>query len=317
MDAFELSAYHLNFSMLKILPGVDNVRHYVYLSPAFCLLSSKIIPQLIARHIHLDQFFKLEKPDVWAKKLTEFKRLYRLMIEDAVNKSKLENNPEIDYLAQIAIIKYLIANIRSQFENFANQIKNIIRKYQSTRSQEISDSAKTKETLSSVLQNSDAVLRDVGNELFQILADVSQNELRTIREANFGAHKLLPDDILENPVFHTKDPFHDSFLIDAYDVIFGRRLEDPDRYDNLVALLTSLFRKLNRQVPEINPIEGDSDKSPTDEGIDSPPEEFDPGHFIKKIDNINRLLNWDQTKEDLKRLKKQKVPKQELLAQKQ
>ncbi len=316
MDAFALSAYHLNFSMEKIQPGVDNIRHDVYLSPAFCLLAGKIIPQFIARHIHLDQFFSLEKPDVWAKNVSEFKRLYRLIIEDAINKSKLENNPEIDYLGQIAIIKFLIADIRNQFENIAGQIKNIIRKYKSTHSQEISDSAKTKETLSSVLQNSDAVLRDAGNELFQILADVNQNELRTIREANFGLHRLLPDDVIKNPVFHTKDPFHDAFLIDAYDVIFGRRIEDPDNYDNLIALLKTLFRQLNKQTPETGPMKGDDENTPAENGAGSSPDDFDPEHFIKQIDNINTLLNWRQTKEDLKKLKKKKSPKQALVAQK-
>jgi hypothetical protein len=311
LDAFDLSTYHLNFSMDNILPGVDNVRHDVYLSPAFCQLASKIIPQLIARHIHLDQFFKLEKPDIWTKRIAEFKRLYNLVIKDAVNKSKLENNPEIDYLAQTAIIKFLVADTRSQFESFANQIKNIVRKYQSARSQEISDSAKTKETLSNVLQNRDTVLRDVGNELFQILADVNQNELRTIREANFGEHRLLPDNFMKNPIFHTKDPFHDSFLIDAYDVIFGRRIEDPDRYDNLINLLNGLFQKLNRQIMENGLEIEDGEKD-----IADPSDDFDPGPYIKAAVNIDTLLNWYQTTEHLKKLKKKKVPKEELTASK-
>jgi hypothetical protein len=315
MDAFPLTEYHLNFSMEKILPGVDNVRHDVYLSPAFCLQAGKIIPQLLARHIHLDQFFSLEKPDVWTKNVSEFKRLYRLIIEDAVNKSKLENNPEIDYLAQISIIKFLIADIRIQFENIANQIKNIIRKYQSTETQEAGDSAKTKETLSSVLQNNDAVLRSAGIELFQQLADVNQNELRTIREANFGAHRLLPDDIMKNPVFHTKDLFHDTFLIDAYDVIFGRRMEDPDKYDNLIALLKNLFRELNRQVPELKPVKGSDTAIQAKNDTGGPDEKFDPEYFIKKADNINTLLNWHQTKEELKKNKKKNVPKHVLATQ--
>jgi hypothetical protein len=315
LDAFSLSTYRLNFSLENIQLGVDNVRHDVYLSPTFCQLASQIIPQLIAKHIQLEQFFKPEKPAVWTRQVTEFRRLYRLIIEDAINKSKLGNTPEIDYLAQVSVIKFLIADIRSQFESTAAQIKNIIRKYESPRVQEINDSSKTTESLSNVLQNKDMVLRDVGNELFEILADVNQNELRTIREANFGAHKLLPDDILENPIFHTQNPYHDVFLIEAYDVIFGRRLEDPDKYEKLIDLLKNLFRKLHGQVLATNQQEDADDKIDRPDDSDLPSNDFQPEHFIKQIDNINRMLNYYRTKDDLKK-NKNKMPAEQVAAEK-
>jgi hypothetical protein len=303
LAAFPLSTYQLNFSLDKIQPGVDNVRNDVYLSPAFCQLASKIIPQLIAKHIQLHEVFKLEKPAVWAKKVAEFKRLYRLVIEDAINKSKLVNNPQIDYLAQIAIIKFLIADVRSQFENTTRQIKNIIRKYESTRFQEMGDASKTKETLSSVLHQNDELLRKVGDELFQLITDVNQNELRTIREANFGSHMMLPKDILQNPIFYTQNPYHDSFLIEAYDVIFGRRIEDPDKYDTLIGLLEELFRKLHANSAETQPF-GEPDEHPPDSEIGKPASNtFDPGSLIKHIGNIDILLNYFKTKKELKKHK--------------
>jgi hypothetical protein len=302
LTAFPLSTYQLNFSLDKIQPGVDNVRHDVYLSPTFCQLASKIIPQLIAKHIQLHEFFKLEKPAVWAKKLTEFKRLYRLIIEDAINKSKLVNNPQIDYLAQLAIMKFLIADVRSQFQNTTGQIKNIIRKYESTRFREIDETAKTKETLSNVLQHNDELLRKVGGELFQLIADVNQNELQTIREANFGTHMMLPQDVLQNPIFHTPNPYHDTFLIDAYDVVFGRRIEDPDNYDTLIGLLEELFRNLKANSPAMKSL-NEAEEAPANlDAVQSSLEEFDPGSLLKHVDNIDILLNDSQTKEALKKL---------------
>ena len=50
LDEYNLSGYELKFSLTRLLPGVDNVRHDVYISPSFCSAAEKIIPQLIARH---------------------------------------------------------------------------------------------------------------------------------------------------------------------------------------------------------------------------------------------------------------------------
>ena len=52
-----LSTYSLNFSLDQIVPGVDNVRHDVYLSPSFCEAADKIVPQIIAKNVQLDEFF--------------------------------------------------------------------------------------------------------------------------------------------------------------------------------------------------------------------------------------------------------------------
>ena len=111
LDRFPLSTYTLNFSLDQIVPGVDNVRHDVYLSPSFCEAADKIVPQIIAKNVESNEFFRIDKPAVWAKKVTDFKRCYRQFMEDAIYKSKQENNPQIDFLAQTAvyIAQYLTA----------------------------------------------------------------------------------------------------------------------------------------------------------------------------------------------------------------
>ena len=95
LNDFPVSTYSLNFSLDTIVPGVDNVRHDVQLSPSFIQAASAIVPQIIAKKVQLDQIFEIDKPAVWTKKVTEFKRLYRLIIEDAINKSKMEHNFQI------------------------------------------------------------------------------------------------------------------------------------------------------------------------------------------------------------------------------
>ncbi len=288
--------------MDQIVPGVDNVRHDVYLSPSFCEAVDKIVPQIIAKNVQLDEFFKIDKPAVWAKKVADFKQHYHRLIENAIYKSKQENNPQIDFLAQVAVMKMLITDMRDQFEKTTTKIKNLIRKDKLTDRHQKEDTANRKEALSNVLQNKDIFLRKVGRQLFTLLSDVNKENLKTIREANFGTDKLLPDDILENPIFHSLNHYHDAFLIDEYDIIFGRRLEDPDNYDNLINLLEQLYLEI---IGKISPQE-QKENDGTSTGPDKPINTTDIYKYLKQIENIDCLLNHFETLEKIKKHKKQK-----------
>ena len=149
-NRFPLYSYSLNFSLDQIVPGVDNVRHDVYLSPTFCEAADKIVPQIIAKNVELTEFFRIDKPNVWAKKVADFKKLYGQIIQEAVNKSKLENNQQIDFLAQTAVMKMLITDMHKQFENTTSRIKNLIRKDKLTGENQTESTTKTKEALSIV-----------------------------------------------------------------------------------------------------------------------------------------------------------------------
>jgi len=298
---FPISTYSLNFSLSQISPGVDNIRHDVYLSPSFCEAAEKIIPQIIARHIELNEFFRIDRPTIWTQKIADFKMCYRQLIEDAVYKSKLENNPQIDTLAQTAVMKMLVAQVRDQFEKTTTKIKNIIRKDELTDRRRAGGQSKVRDSLSNILQNKDVFLRKVGMQLFSILAEVNQGEIKTIREANFGVDKLLPDDILENPIFHARNPYHDAFLIDEYDIIFGRRLEDPDKYDSLIQMLQKLFRRVSEQ----SNFSGELANTPPEEDAESPEDAVNIDSYLKHIDNMDMLLNCFGTLEKIQKSKKQ------------
>lgn len=298
-----LSTYSLNFSLNQIVPGVDNVRHDVYLSPSFCEAADKIVPQIIAKNVQLNEFFSIDEPAVWAEKITDFKRCYHQIIESAIYKSKQENNPQIDFLAQAAVMKMLITDMRGQFEKATTKIKNLIRKDQLTDRHQKEDAANRKEALSNVLQNKDIFLRKVGLQLFSLLSDANKENLKTIREANFGAENLLPDDILENPIFHSLNPYHDAFLIDEYDIIFGRRREDLDNYDNLINLLEQLFRSIIDKTSSQEQKEADSTLNASDIATST----TDVYKYLKQIDNIDCLLNYFGTLENIKKNKTQKT----------
>ena len=307
-NRFPLSIYSLNFSLDQVVPGVDNVRHDVHLSPSFCEAATTLIPQIIAQNIELNEYFKIDPPAVWNEKVADFKTLYCRVIEDAIYKSKQESNHQIDFLAQIAVMKMLMTDMQDQFEKTTTKIKNLIRKDQLTDRHQAEDAPKKREALSIVLQNKDVFLRKMGLQLFSFLSEVNKESLQTIREANFGTDNLLPDDILDNPIFHTLNHYHDAFLIDEYDIIFGRRIEDPDNYDNLLNLLEKLLSKITDETCRQTRTEEDVLAN----GSDGPTETTHIEKYLKQTENIDRLLNYYESLEKIKKSKKLKADRTDI-----
>jgi hypothetical protein len=310
LDDFDLSGYDLKFSLTRLLPGVDNVRHDVYISPSFCSAAEKVIPQLIARHFKTYNIFPIEKPTVWSKRVMDFQRLYQLVMEDAVNKSKQQNELQIDFLAQAATVKYLVHEIRSNFSAMSGRIKNLIRKYERTDHQDIGEAVKTKESLTNVLQNKELILRNVGNELFQYLTEVHLSNLKQMREANFGSKALPPDDMLDNPIFHSENPYYDIFLIEEYDVVFGRRLEDPDKYDTLINQLKLVLSRMGRK-SQLKHKTGQAVETAASIQEGQQSHDMEVSGLIKYTPNIDTLINCYKLKDNFNKQKKQGVSKEE------
>ena len=310
LDEFDLSSYELKFSLGRLLPGVDNIRHDVYLSPRFCSAADKIIPQLIARHFRTFQIFPIEKPTIWSKRVTDFKHLYLLVMEEAVNKSKQQNEFQIDFLAQAAVVKFLIRKIRNHFSAMSGRIKNLIRKYELTDHQDIGEAVKTKESLTNILQNKELILRNVGNELFQYLTEVHQGKLKQMREANFGQNAFPPADILDNPIFHSENPYYDNFLIEEYDVVFGRRLEDPDKYDTLINQLKHVLSRMGRKGrPHQKKRQAEDAAASVQAGQQAHDKEL--SGLIKYTPNIDTLINCYKCKDGFQKSKQQRMSKEE------
>jgi len=310
LDEFDLPGYELTFSLDRLLPGVDNVRHDVYLSPRFYTAAEKIIPQLIARHFKTFQIFPIEKPTLWSKRVLDFQRLYQLVMEDAVNKSKQQNEFQIDFLAQAAVIKFLTHEIRRHFTAMSGRIKNLIRKYEMTDHQDIGEAVKTKESLTSVLQNKELILRNVGNELFQYLTEVHLSKLKQMREANFGSTALPPDDILNNPIFHAENPYFDMFLIEEYDVVFGRRLEDPDKYDTLINQLKHVLSRMGR-TSRTNQKQENVEEIAASVQEGQQTHDIEVSNLIKYTPNIDTLINCYKLKKNFKKRNRKQVTKEE------
>jgi len=231
---------------------------------------------------------------------TNFKQICADVLLNAINKAKAEREYQIDFLAQAALTKMVMEEIQNCFESLVENYKNIIRKHEVSRSSGIKKVILLKEELSNLLHNRRRITSQVAGELFQFLVESQKQDVRNIREANFGSALFLPKTFFSNPIVNTENSTNDHFLIEAY-VLFGNRLNDPIKYTPILELLLTFFHQIQHKNEKI-------------EITDSTNSEEIKQLFelINEVDNIDLLFNYFEYEEQIKESKKKKKSKDEI-----
>ncbi len=312
-----LKPYSIDFALDRLIPGIDNIRYDVYLSPGLCRVTESITKQLVARYAKTGAIpDSSTQNSTWVRVKDEFRQHCIDVMLAAINKAKLEREIQINFLLQTAVTKMVLEQIRSQFLVLIEHNKNIIRKYETTPRIEISDVIRLKEGLSEIQKNKRKILCDVAHELFQYIVEGQQNELRKIREANFGSESILPDDFFTNPLIHAENETDDFFMIESY-VLFGNRMADPLKYDVLLTLVHSFFKQFEIDKgnsaekilpPPILSIEESDEKDLSDQEIMV----SNVDNWIKNIENIDIIFNYAKSESKLREQKHKRHSKEEI-----
>ncbi|MBW1726942.1 MAG: hypothetical protein JRJ62_05050 [Deltaproteobacteria bacterium] len=323
-----LETYSVSFSLDKLVPGVDNIRYDVHLSPALCKAANKVIRRLLGKHARVEKILGIDKTSSPAKERDDFRRLCSEVLKEAINKAKLDSEIQIDLMAQIAIVKMLTEEIKRQFKvltdylnNYARKLNTVAQKYEVSKNLSLSKYIQIKDKLSDIQQQKNSILLNVGQELFGYLIDVQRKDLKEMREAIFGPETILPDDIFSNPILHTDNPSDDFFMIDEY-ILLGHRFEDPDNYDRLLFLVRGFLRNILLKIFLKNLSASQGSKQGTQiynqkiaktttEDPNTRYQEID--FWLKRIENIDILFNSFQSKERYKILKSENGDKNRLI----
>lgn len=319
LSKFPLKSYRNDFSLEQLVLGVDNIRYDVLLSPTFVKSTRKIIIRLVARHAGVEKKMTSGALKVnWAKEVDSYKQLYRDLMRDAINKAKGRREVQIEWLAQTALLKMLLEEMRMQYEHLIARLKKAVRKSELAVHNDLAEAPKLKGRLQRIQQDRDDILRKVGKEICSFWSEVERKEVLPMHEAVFGKRSPFFTDLLNNPVLHTDQPDNDIFLINEYDVVLGRRIEDPDKYETLLFFI--------RQTLNLVDMGGSANRAQTvDQRLSSldlpengkPPEDQKAYHqkiesLFKFPGNMDLLLNWQMTKGQLQDEKKNKANGKEL-----
>ncbi len=316
---FPLESYSIDFSLDRLVLGVDNIRCDVRLSPTFCSATAKLAGLLIERDTGIWSHPEKNRQSILAREQENYRQLYGQIMSDAVNKARAAKEIQVDFLAQIAILSMVHGEIRKQYDLLIGRCKNAIRQSDLTRHDDNQEALKLKNNLAHVLHIRETVQQQVGLELCEYFREVREADIREMREAVFGQDLPFLFDLLANPILQMDNPFNDHFMIQEYDLCLGRRVEDPDRYEMLLSLIRSIFAFL--EMEDTAAISWSLDRRRREVlAAELPGKEASKKKFklerldgwVRRPENIDLLLNRSLAKQTYKDAKREKADKETL-----
>jgi class 3 adenylate cyclase len=249
-----LASYSPALTLHGIQLGIDNVRHDVWLSPAFTKPLGAHIGKLIAKYGAIEAVISVEtiaasslsrnmsskfvSPPV--SKGADTKQLLLELHKSALNRAKAQGDIAIDLLARVAIIKFLRAELNYQFALALDRCRATLKSYEGVRQQKAFE---YRETVASFQIRKKSVLRQAGQELFRTLREIERETLAKTRRSFFGDKLAADYNIFLNPLLFL-DEGKDSFLTAEQYVLVGGFENDPDSFGNVRALACEFLQSV-------------------------------------------------------------------------
>ena len=295
-----LKRYLINFSLDRLVFGVDSIHIDVHISPQVHTIVKQAVSVAMIKHSRSEYFFEEEKKDRRETEKSALKQVCTDVLREGINTAKSRAEVQIDFLGQVALAKMFIEEIYDGYRNLITKYEILIRTYELSRNYDRNELFKLKEKLTEIKHNQKRIVRLVGEELFQVMADVHAKNLKNIRESNFPSEYILPDHFFVNPTLHAGNVADDFLLIEAY-VLMGQRSGEPDNYSSLKSIIYDLLSKtdLGRE----STTDGENENRETKEAdiLSTDGNAFDP--WLMEIDNIDLMFNCFDSKEQYNKAK--------------
>jgi hypothetical protein len=259
----ELKPYSADLPLGSLAVGVDNIHHDVYLSPQWTEHTRVYLLELIRQIANLSFVGQKdlrprkgpEEPP-WRRQALElahdprapkgpehasWKRQTLELVQASLTRAKYEKKIELDLLLRVALIKFLTQEIGSQFSNLLLEAKEWVR----NRGEyfERSEQAHViKARLAELQADRRNIFRQVGQHIYQVLADLEESQLGRARRALFGDQYAAAYEMLANRTVFVEGGRNDTLFLEHY-VLLGNYLSDQDRFETFDSLLLDLLRE--------------------------------------------------------------------------
>src|SRR5215469_11279979 len=236
-----LKSYNVSLPMGTLAIGVDNIHHDVFLSPKFVQAARDYLLDLIRQHTNSQQGPGMEPRQSRGPDSVAFRKLLSELLQSSLTQAKYHKNIEIDVLFRLSLLKFLTSEIVDQFANLILEGKEWVRK----RGEHFERSQQAhviKARLSELQASRRAVVRRVGQQVAQILADVEDNTIAKTRRALFGEDFAPYYELCKNRLIFLDGGKDDIFFLENY-VLLGNYVRDPDRFEAMDALFQEFLRE--------------------------------------------------------------------------
>jgi hypothetical protein len=236
--------------------GVDNLRYDVFLSPRTAEGLSLHLARYIRRFGDVESLFDLDVP---ASPRSPFLRpggdgapsarktgpadLKSLLVSlhlAVLNRAKADDNPSIDLLGRLAVLKFIRTELHVQFAKILEQCRVKSKSLEGFRQSKMLE---TRELVSSFQVRKKIILRRTGQEVLRLLREIEKETLARTRRSLLGDLPADPYRLFLNPLLFTDDGRDDYLCAERY-YMFGNFDKDPDRFANLRRLALDFLRQL-------------------------------------------------------------------------
>jgi hypothetical protein len=310
LEELPLKPYLVNFSLNRLVFGVDSIHIDVHISPQVHNAVKRAVSVSMIKHSRAENFFENEPKERRENEKLALKQVCTDDLLEGINKAKSESEVQIDFLGQVAHAKMFLEEIKNAYRKLITNLETLIRDFELSRKYDQLEWLKMKEKLTEIKHNQRRIIQLVGEELFQVLADVQAKNLKNVRESNFSSEYILPDNFFINPTLHTDNVAEDFFLIEAY-VLLGQRSDDPDNYNSLKSIIDNLLGKTDLGRKSTTDGENENRKTKEAEILSAAGNALDS--WLMEIDNIDLMFNCFDSQEQYKKAKGRKESEKILL----
>jgi class 3 adenylate cyclase len=262
---FKLVQYVPALTLEKLNPGVDNVRHDVFLSQRFCDKARSHIRHMHAKYGQVEDLAtatpsgdtsvsfrppnvvqrlgRQEKPQPAPKTDADFKTLLADLLTGALNRARNENNINIDLLARVAVLRFLRSELLNQFNVVLDRCRAKTQSLESVRSSN-QKAIEARERVARYQVNKKHILRKTGQELFETMREAEKETLGRMRRSLVGDEASTTYELFLNRLLFTEDG-KDDYLNAEHYVMVGNYERDPDRVSRIIAIGSQYLESLN------------------------------------------------------------------------
>ncbi len=240
-SATEEARTQLKSYMGSLAIGVDNIHHDVFLSPKFVQATRDYLFEVIRQSAGNSYLPGIELRASRGPDNAAFRRLLSELLQSSLTQAKHHKNIEIDLLYRLSLLKFLTFEIGNQFANLILEGKEWIRK----RGEHFERSQQAhviKARLSELQSARRSVIRRVGQQVAQIVADVEDNVIAKTRRALFGGDFSSYYELCKNRLIFLDGGKDDVYFLEHY-ILLGNYVRDPDRFEAVDTLFQEFLRE--------------------------------------------------------------------------
>jgi hypothetical protein len=237
----ELTRYSPEIPLGSLVVGVDNIHHDVFLSPIFAEATRVFIFDLIRQALKLAYFPGFERRPPRQPEAASFRKMLGELLQSSLTSAKYDKDIERDLLLRLSLLKFFTQEMLTQFADLLLQAKEGIRS-RGSHFERSEQAHVLKSRLSEMQAQRRDTFRQVGQQLYQIWADLEENFLARARKALFGDEASDAYNMFTNRLLFVESGRDDRIFLEHY-ILLGNYHRDNDRFEVIDQLLLELARE--------------------------------------------------------------------------